>query len=242
VGESKTLEREPSMIGFDHVWLRYDSSGQDYALEDVQMEIPSGEMFFLLGPSGAGKTSLLRLVTMEEMPTKGRVRVLESDSTRVRRRELPMLRRRIGVVYQDFRLLRDKTVFENIAYVLRMTGILDTATLQRRVLQLLTHVSLYHKRNSFPEQLSGGEQQRTAIARALVHEPRIVLADEPTGNLDAATAMEIFDLFRRVHTAGATVVVATHDEALAARYADRTVVLEAGRVVREGRPQRVRSR
>ena len=228
------------MIAFDHVWLRYPSPGHDDALEDIQVEIASGEMVFLLGPSGAGKTSMLRLITMEEMPTKGRVRVLESDSARIRHRELPSLRRRLGVVYQDFRLLRDKTVFENIAYILQMTGVLDTSTLQRIVLRLLTQVSLYHKRNQFPDQLSGGEQQRAAIARALVHGPRIVLADEPTGNLDAASALEILDLFRRVHTSGATVVIATHDEALASRYASRAIFLEAGRVVRDARPRRVR--
>ncbi len=184
---------------------------------------------------------MLRLVTLEEMPAQGRVRVLEFDSSRIKGREIPRLRRKVGVVYQDFRLLREKTIFENIAYVLRMTGVLDTSTLQRIVLRLLTQVSLYHKRNHFPDQLSGGEQQRAAIARALVHEPRIVLADEPTGNLDAASATEILDLFRRVNMAGATVVVATHDESLAARYATRTVFLEAGKIVREARPVRARA-
>jgi len=229
------------MIGFDHVWLRYPGPGHGNALEDIQLEISLGEMAFLLGPSGAGKTSLLKLITMEEMPTQGRLRVLDFDSSRIRGRELHRLRRRIGVVYQDFRLIRDKTIFDNIAYVLRMTGVLDTATLQRIVLRLLTHVSLYHKRNHFPEQLSGGEQQRAAIARALVHEPRILLADEPTGNLDPSSATEILDLFRRVHTAGATVIVASHDESLAARYASRAVFLEAGRVARDVRPARARA-
>lgn len=224
------------MIGFDHVWLRYPAAEEQNALEDIQAEIGPGEWVFLLGPSGAGKTSLLKLVTMEEMPTQGRVRVLDHDSSRIRGRELPMLRRRVGVVYQDFRLLRDKTIFENIAYVLRMTGVLDASLLQRMVLRLLTQVSLYHKRNSFPDELAGGEQQRAAIARALVHEPRIVLADEPTGNLDPVSATEILDLLRRVHGAGATVVVATHDEALAARYATRTIHLEAGRIARDARP------
>ncbi len=228
------------MIGFDHVSLRYAGPGQENALEAIQIEIVSGEMIFLLGPSGAGKTSLLKLITMEEMPTKGRVRVLEYDSARIRRRELAALRRKLGVVYQDFRLLRDRTVFDNIAYILRMTGVLDSATLQRIILRLLTQVSLYHKRNHYPDQLSGGEQQRAAIARALVHEPRVLLADEPTGNLDSASALEILDLFRRVHTSGSTVIVATHDESLAARYASRTVTLEAGRVVREARPRRIR--
>ena len=229
------------MIAFEHIFLRYWGPNEEYALQDINLEIGSGEMLFLLGPSGAGKTSLLRLVTLEEMPAQGRVRVLEFDSSRIKGREIPRLRRKVGVVYQDFRLLREKTIFENIAYVLRMTGVLDTSTLQRIVLRLLTQVSLYHKRNHFPDQLSGGEQQRAAIARALVHEPRIVLADEPTGNLDAASATEILDLFRRVNMAGATVVVATHDEALAARYATRTVFLEEGRIVREARPVRARA-
>jgi len=229
------------MIAFEHIFLRYWGPNEEYALQDINLEIGSGEMIFFLGPSGAGKTSLLRLVTLEEMPAQGRVRVLEFDSSRIKGREIPRLRRKVGVVYQDFRLLREKTIFENIAYVLRMTGVLDTSTLQRIVLRLLTQVSLYHKRNHFPDQLSGGEQQRAAIARALVHEPRIVLADEPTGNLDAASANEILDLFRRVNMAGATVVVATHDESLAARYATRTVFLEGGRVVREARPVRARA-
>jgi cell division transport system ATP-binding protein len=229
------------MIAFEHIFLRYWGPNEDYALQNINLEIGSGEMLFLLGPSGAGKTSLLRLVTLEERPAQGRVRVLEFDSARIRGREIPRLRRKVGVVYQDFRLLREKTIFENIAYVLRMTGVLDTSTLQRIVLRLLTQVSLYHKRNHFPDQLSGGEQQRAAIARALVHEPRIVLADEPTGNLDAASANEILDLFRRVNMAGATVIVATHDESLAARYATRTVSLEAGQIVREARPVRARA-
>jgi cell division transport system ATP-binding protein len=229
------------MIAFEHIFLRYWGPNEEYALQNINLEIGSGEMLFLLGPSGAGKTSLLRLVTLEEMPAQGRVRVLEFDSSRIKGREIPRLRRKVGVVYQDFRLLREKTIFENIAYVLRMTGVLDTSTLQRIVLRLLTQVSLYHKRNHFPDQLSGGEQQRAAIARALVHEPRIVLADEPTGNLDAASATEILDLFRRVNMAGATVVVATHDESLAARYATRTVFLEGGKIVREARPVRARA-
>ena len=228
------------MITLEHVWMQYPGPVTGYALEDVSLTIESGELLFLLGPSGAGKTSLLRLITMEELPVKGRVRVLEFDSARIRTRELPKLRRRIGVVYQDFRLLREKTVFENIAYILRMTGVLEVPTLQRIVLRLLTQVSLYHKRNQYPDQLSGGEQQRASIARALVHEPRILLADEPTGNLDAASATEILDLFKRVNMAGATVVVATHDESLAARYASRMVTIQEGRVVRDAVPSRPR--
>ncbi len=220
--------------------MQYPGPAKEYALEDVSLTIESGELLFLLGPSGAGKTSLLRLITMEEMPVKGRVRVLEYDSSRIRGRELPYLRRKIGVVDQDFRLLRDRTVFENIAYILRMTGVLEVPTLQRIVLRLLTQVSLYHKRNQFPDQLSGGEQQRASIARALVHEPRILLADEPTGNLDAASATEILDLFKRVNMAGATVVVATHDESLAARYASRMVTIQEGRIVRDASPARPR--
>lgn len=229
------------MISFEHVWHRYPSHGEGFALSDVHVEITSGEMAFVLGPSGAGKTSLLRLITMEEMPAQGRVRVLEFDSGRIRGRDLPRLRRKIGVVYQDFRLLRDKTIFENIAYVLRMTGVLDVPTLQRIVLRLLNHVSLFHKRNDYPDQLSGGEQQRAAIARALVHEPRVLLADEPTGNLDAGSATEIMDLFRRLNHSGATVVVATHDESLATRYAGRLIALEGGSVVRDLRPLKARA-
>ncbi|MCA9754348.1 MAG: ATP-binding cassette domain-containing protein [Candidatus Eisenbacteria bacterium] len=218
------------MIRFDHVFKKYGGARRAWVLDDLSLEIPTGEMVFLLGASGAGKTTLLKLVTLEERPTKGRIQVQEFDSDSIPKAKVPLLRRRCGVVYQDFRLIRDKTIHENLAYVLQMTGILDPNTLHAITRRVLAQVGLIAKRNDFPDELSGGEQQRAAIARALVHQPSILLADEPTGNLDQEMGIDILQLLRRVNLAGATVMVASHDHELALRFADRVIVLEAGRV------------
>jgi cell division transport system ATP-binding protein len=229
------------MIGFDHVYKRYSGSRDAWVLQDIHLGIAVGEMVFLLGPSGAGKSTLLKLVTLEVRPSQGRVRVQKYDSATVRRRQIPELRRRIGVVYQDFRLIRDKTVQENVAYILRMTGVLDPRLIAAETRRVLTTVGLYPKRHEFPENLSGGEQQRTAVARALVHQPSILLADEPTGNLDPGMGAEIMALLRRMNLAGATVVVATHDQDLAERFGDRIILLEDG-IVRKNQEIRTRPR
>jgi cell division transport system ATP-binding protein len=218
------------MIQFEHVFKRYSGSREAWVLEDIDLHVEVGEMVFLLGPSGAGKSTLLKLVTLEERPTRGRVRVQQFDSSRIRRHQVPELRRRCGVVYQDFRLIRDKTVQENVAYVLRMTGVLDPSLLKDESRRVLNTVGLFPKRNEFPENLSGGEQQRAAIARALVHQPSILLADEPTGNLDPGMGAEIMAILRRVNLAGATVIVATHDAELASRFGDRILLLESARL------------
>jgi cell division transport system ATP-binding protein len=218
------------MIRFEGVCKRYSGPREAWVLENIDLRIEVGEMVFLLGASGAGKSTLLKLVTLEERPSKGRVRVQQYDSTTIRRRQVPDLRRRCGVVYQDFRLIRDKTVQENVAYVLRMTGVLDPDLLKNECRRVLTTVGLFQKRNEFPENLSGGEQQRTAIARALVHQPSILLADEPTGNLDPGMGTEIMEILRRVNLAGATVMIATHDRDLAERFAQRVLVLDSGRL------------
>ncbi len=218
------------MIWFDHVYKRYQGPREAWVLADVHLHIAVGEMTFLLGASGAGKSTLLKLITLEERPTEGHVRVQQFDSQTIRRRSIAELRRRCGVVYQDFRLIRDKTVQENVAYVLRMTGVLDPSLIKTKTRQVLAEVGLFPKRNEYPENLSGGEQQRTAIARALVHQPAILLADEPTGNLDLEMGAEIMEILRQVNLAGATVIVATHDQELARRFGDRLLVLESGRV------------
>ena len=218
------------MIRFENVYKKYPGLRRGWVLEDVSLQIPTGEMVFLLGASGAGKTTLLKLVTLEERPTRGSVVVQEFDSRTIQKPKIPQLRRRCGVVYQDFRLIRDKTIHENLAYVLQMTGILDSHTLSAITRRVLAQVGLIAKRNDYPDELSGGEQQRAAIARALVHQPSIVLADEPTGNLDQEMGIDILQLLRRVNLAGATVVVASHDHELALRFADRVVVLDGGRV------------
>jgi cell division transport system ATP-binding protein len=218
------------MIRFEHVYKRYSGPREAWVLEDINLHIEVGQMVFLLGPSGAGKSTLLKLVTLEERPSKGRMWVQRYDSATVRRRQIPELRRRCGVVYQDFRLIRDKTVQENVAYVLRMTGVLDPDLLKSECRRVLTTVGLFPKRNEFPENLSGGEQQRTAIARALVHQPAILLADEPTGNLDSEMGAEIMGILRQVNLSGSTVMVATHDEELAGRFGERLLVLESGKI------------
>ena len=227
------------MIRFERVHKRYTGSRKAWVLEDLNLSVPSGEMLFLLGQSGAGKTTLLKLITLEERPTQGLVRVHSYDSSTIKPRQIPSLRRKCGVIYQDFRLIRDKTLHENVAYVLQMTGVLDPQILRNVTRRVLNEVGLFAKRNEFPEELSGGEQQRAAIARALVHQPSIILADEPTGNLDPEMGDEVMKMLRRVNLSGATVIVATHDESLAERYGDRIITLEFGKVRSE---RRVRER
>lgn len=223
------------MIRFEHVFKKYSGSRRGWVLEDLCLEIGAGEIVFLLGPSGAGKTTLLKLLTLEERPTSGWIQVQGFDSRTIKRKQIPELRRRCGVVYQDFRLIRDKTVQQNVAYVLQMTGILDSAILGSITRRVLAEVALFAKRNDFPEELSGGEQQRAAIARALVHQPSILLADEPTGNLDPAMGTDVMQLLRRVQLAGATVMVATHDHDLALKFGERILVLDRGKVIEDRR-------
>ena len=221
------------MIRFEDVYKTYSSFKDDWAVAGLTLAIEPGEMVFLLGASGAGKTTVLKMVTLEERPSRGRVLVAGYDSDTIGRREIPQLRRRCGVVFQDFRLMRDKTIFENVAYCLRMTGVLDRTLITRAVSRVLHRVGLYGKRDRFPRELSGGEQQRAAISRALIHQPPILLADEPTGNLDAVTGKEILDILAQLHVSGTTIVIATHDENLAQRYATRTLTLQEGRIVED---------
>lgn len=226
------------MIRFDGVYKRYEGSREAWVLESIDLHVEVGEMVFILGPSGAGKSTFLKLVTLEERPSRGRVRVQQFDSATIRRRDVPSLRRRCGMVYQDFRLIRDKTVEENVAYVLQMTGVLHRDLLRTETRRVLNRVGLFAKRNEFPENLSGGEQQRAAIARALVHQPTILLADEPTGNLDPEMGAEIMQILRHVNLSGATVLVATHDQDLAERFGDRLLALESGRLKADRRIRR----
>ncbi|MFH1144090.1 MAG: ATP-binding cassette domain-containing protein [Candidatus Eisenbacteria bacterium] len=221
------------MIVFEDVYKSYAPRSDDWAIAGLNLRIEPGEMVFILGASGAGKTTILKLITLEERPSRGRITVAEFDSEMIGRGDVPRLRRRCGVVFQDFRLIRDKTIFENVAYCLRMTGVLEKPLLTRAVSRVLHSVGLYGKRDRFPHELSGGEQQRAAISRALIHQPAILLADEPTGNLDSATGREIFDILAQLHRSGTTILVATHDDGLAQRYATRTLTLQAGKVVED---------
>jgi cell division transport system ATP-binding protein len=201
-----------------------------YALRDLSLTIGKGEFLFLTGPSGAGKSTFLRLVLCEEVPTDGRLVVSGRDIASLNRSEVQRYRRTIGFVFQDFRLIPRMTVFENVAFVMRVLGV-PLGHRQRKTFQVLKWLGLQHRMNALPEELSGGEQQRVAIARALVNDPHIVLADEPTGNLDPDLALDVMNLFREINARGTTVVVATHDRELIRRVGRRAVTLDHGRVV-----------
>ncbi len=207
----------------------------DPALEDVSFHVRKGEFAFLTGPSGAGKTTVLRLIHMQEMPSRGEVRVSRFSSGRVRRRDLPQLRRRVGFVFQDFRLLESLKVADNVAFALEVTGA-PRSKIGPRVQKLLGQVGLAARARSYPRELSGGEQQRVAIARALANDPLVLLADEPTGNLDERASAGVLRLFREINAMGTSVVMATHDAALIRQHRNvRLIELENGRVVFDSR-------
>jgi cell division transport system ATP-binding protein len=201
-----------------------------YALRDLSITIKKGEFLFLTGPSGAGKSTLLRLLLLEERPSEGDLRVAGRSLTALRASEVQSYRRTLGFVFQDFRLIPRFSVFENVAFVMRVLGV-PLGVRQRKTFQVLKWVGLQHRMNAHPEELSGGEQQRVAIARALVNDPQIVLADEPTGNLDPDLSLEIMNLFREINARGTTVVVATHDRELIRRVGRKALTLDAGRIV-----------
>ncbi|MGH8060334.1 MAG: cell division ATP-binding protein FtsE [Candidatus Entotheonellia bacterium] len=215
------------MIQLFHVFKTFGADAK--ALEDITFHVQPGEFVCLVGPSGAGKTTLLRLLYGEERPDRGQILVNGRNMARLSRRRLPSLRRSIGIVFQDFKLLPTKTAFENVAFAQRVLGVPERL-IRRRVTRILTRVSLSDKRDAFPRQLSGGEQQRVALARALVNEPALILADEPTGNLDDALAQEIMAMFREVNTDGTTVFIATHNRELVARVPGRVLALDHGQI------------
>jgi cell division transport system ATP-binding protein len=201
-----------------------------YALRDLTLTIDKGEFLFLTGPSGAGKSTLLRLLLREELPSEGELRVGGRDLARLTAAETQGYRRTVGFVFQDFRLVPRFTVFQNVAFVMRVLGV-ATIIQQRKTFQVLKWVGLQHRMHAYPPELSGGEQQRVAIARALVNDPQLILADEPTGNLDPDLSGDIMNLFREVNARGTTVVVATHDRELIRRVGRRAVTLDHGHIV-----------
>jgi len=218
------------MIQLFHVTKRYGSDPP--ILSDVTLHVDKGEFVWLTGPSGAGKSTLLKLLFCAERPSEGQILVGGRNIGRIGQSGIPFLRRNIGVVFQDFKLLENRTVMENVGYALEVVGCSD-GEIRDRALRRLRDVALGHKATSLPQRLSGGEQQRVAIARALVNEPAILLADEPTGNLDPGLTDTILEMLFAANARGTTVVVATHDRSLLQRHPRRTIALSGGRVVRD---------
>jgi len=221
------------MISIENVTKQYKGASRP-ALDDVSIEIAKGDFVFLIGSSGSGKSSLLRLMLREDVPSRGRVHVLGENLVGIPARRVPFFRRRIGMVFQDFRLLPNKTVFENIAFSLEVIG-KSKAQIQDTVPAIVKLVGLEGKAERLPNELSGGEQQRVALARAIVNKPALLLADEPTGNLDPATSSEIMKLLERINASGTTIVMATHDRGLVDKAQRRVVELAGGRIVRDER-------
>ena len=217
------------MIECTHVYKRYRNGVN--ALYDINLKIDQGEFVYIIGATGSGKSTLIKLLDGEEVPTKGIVNVVGIDVGRLKHSKVPIYRRNIGVVFQDYRLLPSKTVSENIAYALEVIN-LDKEQIRRRVRQVLNLVGLDDKGNAFPGELSGGQQQRVAIARAIANRPKVLIADEPTGNLDPAMSDEIMNLLEKVNSAyGTTILMVTHDKAIVNRHRKRTIALEHGHIV-----------
>ena len=219
------------MIHLKRVTKLYERNGV-VALDDVNLDIAPGEFVFIVGTSGSGKSTLMKLLMHEETPTMGEIFVDGRDVVRLPKKEIPYLRRGLGVIFQDFRLLEDKTVYENIAFAMQVIEA-PRKIIQRTVDAVLDIVGLREKSKHFPAQLSGGEQQRVAIARAIVNDPKIVIADEPTGNLDPATTWDIMDIFLRINTAGTTIVMATHDRDIVNKLKKRVIEIENGKIIRD---------
>ncbi len=202
------------------------------ALTDINLTVYQGDFLFLLGATGAGKTTLLRLLYRQELPDLGEIKVLGYDLTMMKEKEIPLLRRRVGIIFQDFRLLPERTVYENLEFVLQMVRV-QKDTIPARIQETLNQLGLVHKKNAFPYELSGGEQQKVSIARALVKSPDIILADEPTGNIDPKASEDILNILKDINYQGTTVIMATHDALLAERTRRRRVTLDAGRIIRD---------
>lgn len=220
------------MIKLEHVGKAYQAGVP--ALNDVNLEIEEGEFVFVVGDSGSGKSTLIKLLLKELEPTEGTITINNKDLKKIRRKQIPKFRRNIGVVFQDFRLLKDRNVYDNVAFAQKVVGETN-AHIKKRVPQMLSMVGLAAKYRSFPKQLSGGEQQRVAIARALVNEPKILMADEPTGNLDNNNAWEIMKLLEEINEKGTTVVVVTHNLEIVKVMKKRVITIKKGVVVSDSK-------
>lgn len=218
------------MIKFEHVSKKY--SNKKVALEDINLEIKPREFVCVVGHSGAGKSTIIRLINMEEKPTEGKINVGGIDYTKFPKRNIPFLRRKIGIVYQDFKLLPKKSVFENVAYALEVAGI-SNKEIRERVPKIIQLVGLTKNSRCLPDELSGGERQRVAIARALVHQPKILIADEPTGNLDPKNAWEIIDLLLKINSFGTTVLLTTHNKEIVDSLKKRVITISKGKIIKD---------
>ena len=219
------------MIEFNEVTKSYVQGNE--ALRGITMQVEDGEFCFLVGASGSGKSTIIKLITGELKPTSGTVHVNGYSLERIRKREIPYLRRTIGVVFQDFRLIENKTVYENVAFAMRAIGAREKE-IRARVPYILELVGLENKSRRHPKELSGGEQQRVAIARALVNNPNMIIADEPTGNLDPARSLEIMSLLQEINNLGTTVLVVTHAKDLVERFGKRVIAIDEGQIVHDG--------
>ena len=217
-----------AVIRLIDIYKEYDNGTK--ALKGISMRVDDGEFVFLVGPSGSGKSTILKLITAEVAPTEGRIMVNGYNLNNIRPRQVPYMRRTLGVIFQDFRLIEKKTVYENLVFVMRAVGA-SQRDIRKRIPYVLELVGLYRKRDQRPDQLSGGEQQRVAIARALVNNPQMIIADEPTGNLDPMRSLEIMMLLERINELGTTVLVVTHERELVNRFSKRVVAIENGRII-----------
>lgn len=222
--------KEKAMIEFRNVSKTYNTNTTTHALSNVSLKIDKGEFVFIVGPSGAGKSTFLKLIMHEETPTSGKIIVNGKNLTTMKRREIPYLRRTMGIVFQDFRLIEKQNVFNNVAFAMRVTGASEAAV-KKRVPYILDLVGLAHKADSRPSELSGGEQQRVSLARALVNNPSMIIADEPTGNIDPDLSYDIMELLHEINEIGTTVIVVTHEHELVSQFDGRVIELSDGKIV-----------
>lgn len=218
------------MIEMKNVYKRY--SNGVLALNDINVKIDQGEFVYIIGSSGAGKSTFIKLMYREEKPTKGDIIIAGQNVSKLKERDIPYLRRNIGIVFQDFKLLPNLTVFENVAFAMEVIE-KDAREMKKRVMEVLEQVKLKHKARSLPSELSGGEQQRVSIARSIVNRPKVIIADEPTGNLDPETSWEIMDIFEEINAMGTTIVMATHNKEIVNTMRKRVLEIDGGQIVRD---------
>lgn len=221
-----------TVIELNNVTVSYDHR---VVLDNINFSLENGAFHYLIGETGAGKSSFLRLIYRDLLPDEGSVRVADMEVSSMANKNVPFLRRRLGVVFQDFQLLPDRNIYENVAFALKVTG-REKDFIKQRVLEVLTMVGLSHRRNHMPEDLSGGEQQRIVIARALANEPRILLADEPTGNLDPGASADVMELLKKINNRGMSVLMVTHDYDTVKKYPHRTLKIEDGKLTEVDKP------